>query len=279
MNKKESMAFNLNNFLLAISFVLDCIKKNSCNTSLHHSKRVAYLSLKIGQKFNLSDEQLFDLCAYALFHSNALYYHHNDLKDYCKVAQKNTNILPFLTQEKEVLLYAKEYYDGSGVFGLKADKIPLFSQIISFSELLDTQFDLSSCDTVKREVICTFIKNNKSKLFSADMSEIFCDELAIHTHFWIDLEFENQLLTFIFDTLTDFTVVLPFEEILRMTTLFTKMNDGNSEIINKADVIARFYSFDHKDTQTFLIAASLCTLGKLCIPSCILKKKRYFNTT
>ena len=272
MNKKEQIQFNLNNFLLATSIALDYVEKDVNKTSIHHLKRVAYLSLKIGQKFNFSNEQLFDLCAYALFHSNALYNCKDNIKEYCEVGQNNANKLPFLTNEKDIIKYSKEHYDGSGVFGLKEEEIPLFSQIISFADLIDTRFDLSSSDIENRRAIVMFIKSNEQRLFSLDMSEIFCDELAVDIGFWLDFQYENQLLSFLFQTLNDFSIVLDFEELLQISSIFTFLVDTKSKIVQKSSVMADFYSFDHKDKQTFLIASSLCTIGKLSIPQSIVKK-------
>ncbi|MEA3383206.1 MAG: HD domain-containing phosphohydrolase [Campylobacterota bacterium] len=69
MDKKKQMNFNLNNFLLSVSDILDFrdIEKN--NTTKHHSKRVAYIALKIGEQLNLDPKQMFALCAYSLFHN------------------------------------------------------------------------------------------------------------------------------------------------------------------------------------------------------------------
>lgn len=272
MNKKRQLQFNLNNFLLATSTVFDLVEKDINHTSTHHLKRVVFLSLKIGQKFNLSNEQLFDLSAYALCHSNALYEKREQNREYCEIGQENIKHLPFLTNEENIIKYSKELFDGSGPYGLKGEEIPLFSQIISFSDLIDTKFDLGSDCIDNRKEILEFIKNNEEKLYSLDMSEIFCDELAKELSFWLDLQNENQILAFIFQTLNDYTEALDFEAVLKITSVFTKMVDKESKLIEKAAIMADSYEFDHKDKETFLIAASLCTIGKLAIPQDIMKK-------
>ena len=69
MDKKKQMLFNSNNFLLAVSDILDIrdIEQNGVTKS--HSLRVAFLSLKIAQKESFNPKEMFDLCAYALFHN------------------------------------------------------------------------------------------------------------------------------------------------------------------------------------------------------------------
>lgn len=72
MDKKKQMNFNLNNFLLSFSNALDEVESRYFKTSKNHSKRVAYLSLKLALEFNYKQEALFDLCAYSLMHNIAL---------------------------------------------------------------------------------------------------------------------------------------------------------------------------------------------------------------
>jgi len=67
MNKKKQMNFNVNNFLLAVTDILDTKDIEENNVSKSHSLRVAYVCLKIGEKCNLEPKEMFDLCAYSLF--------------------------------------------------------------------------------------------------------------------------------------------------------------------------------------------------------------------
>ncbi len=69
MDKKKQMNFNINNFLLAVTDILDYREVEKNKVSIDHSKRVAYVSIKIGEQLNLEPKQMFDLCAYSLFHN------------------------------------------------------------------------------------------------------------------------------------------------------------------------------------------------------------------
>ncbi|WP_026803370.1 HD-GYP domain-containing protein [Aliarcobacter lanthieri] len=53
MDKKKQMAFNLNNFLLAFSEILD-------------SKKTSYISLHLGLEYSFEAKKLADLCSYSL---------------------------------------------------------------------------------------------------------------------------------------------------------------------------------------------------------------------
>ncbi|OUR69574.1 hypothetical protein A9Q76_09305, partial [Arcobacter sp. 31_11_sub10_T18] len=267
MNKKTHIEFNLNNFLLAISFLFDKVESKVYQTKANHSKRVTYLCLKIGEKFNLDFEQMSDLCSYSLLHNNGLFQAYQTIKHNCEISEENIKGLPFLNAQKNILLYQQERYDGSGLYGLKEEEIPLFSQIIAFSSYLDRQFDLTNESKKNKDGIKKFIRTNETKLFSQDLCEIFCDELSTQVGFWLDVQDENTMLQYIYQTLHDFTAVITYEELLEITKNISLITSRNSKLLSSAERMLDFYSFEHKDKYTFLIAASLMDMGKLSIAS------------
>ena len=46
--------------------------------------------------------------------------------------------------------------------------------------------------------------------------------------FWLDIKNENDILNYIFSNLHDFSMVLDFEEILKITSIFTKIVNTNT---------------------------------------------------
>ena len=272
MNKKQQIQFNLNNFLLSTSLALDLVEKDVHNTSKNHSKRVAYLSLKIGQKFDFSPQEMSDLCAYCLVHNLSLKKENNYNKEHLEIAQEKVDNLPFLCGYKNIIKYHREYFDGSGVFGLKGKLIPQFSQIISLAHLLDERFDLSKEHIENRKEINSFLEEQGNILFSKELIDKFI-EVSSTIDFWLDVQNENDILYFIFGSLYDFTITPTFEEVLSYTSIFDSLYSENSDYLEKCSKMADFYDFDHKDKQTFLIAASLHNIGKLAIPSKILNKQ------
>lgn len=272
MDKKKEILFNLNNFLLAISTALDSIEKEYYNTTKSHSKRVAFIALKLAKEFNYKEEALSDICSYALLHNIGLYESKEKNREYCSLGEAYAQKFPFLSDEKDIIKYHLEHYDGSGIFGLKGDEIPLFSQFIAFADIIDSKFDLSKEEITNRVEILKFIKENENILFSTDMVECFIEFSEVES-FWLDLQNEQEMLTYIFSSLFDYSNPMAFEEILKLTTLFFNMIDKNSSLIENCSIMADFYNFDHKDKQTFLIAASLTNLGKFFIPKNILEKE------
>ena len=140
---------------------------------------------------------------------------------------------------------------------------PLFLEIISFASDLDKRFSLGIDDIENRINAKKFIEENNPKL----------KEISNQVGFYLDLLSENEILMFIYASLHDFTTILDFEEVLKITTIFHKIVNPNSNFLDFCEKITNEYDFEHKDKQTFLIAASMQNIGKLTIPSKILDKK------
>ena len=272
MNKKKQMQFNLNNFLLATSIALDFVSKERYKISLGHAKRVAFIALNIGIKMDLSKEELSDLCAYSLVSSIGLNQSKDD-KDFCEISNECIKDFPFLTQNRNILKYQKEKIDGSGIFALKGDEIPLFSQIIFLAKTLDTMYDFGKENIKNRFDAIEFTKDKLDMYFSRQIIEKFF-ECVREVAFWQDMLNEQDTLIFIYSSLHDFTQALDFEEILKITINFYKIENPQSKLIELSEVMCEFYEFEHKDKQTFLIAASLCNIGKLTLGKSLLEKEQ-----
>lgn len=237
MDKKKQMAFNLNNFLLSMSAVLDYKEFDLEGTPLNHFKRVSYIALNLGTKFNFEPKMMADLCSLSLIYN---------------LEKKELEKIPFLN--------TKEFLEDS-----------LIKEIIEFSSKLDKMFNLGNNQIENRFKAIEFAKENKEN-FSKDLIDNFLT-VSSQISFWLDLQYENEILMYIYSSLHDFTTVLDFEEILNLTTIFHKLENKNSIIIQRASKIADEFNFEHKDKQIFLIATSLQNIGKMLIPSSILNKK------
>lgn len=99
MDKKTQMNFNLNNFALALSPLLDGVETQRLTTSPHHSKRIAFVSLKLGIMLKLDAPSLADLCAYSLSHHLALNVTENE-KECCKLSSDICSSFPFYNHVK-----------------------------------------------------------------------------------------------------------------------------------------------------------------------------------
>ena len=270
MDKKKQMQFNLNNFLLSTSIALDFVSKYRYKISLGHSKRVAFIALNIGIKMDLSPEELSDLCAYSLLSSIGLNQSSND-KEFCEISNECAKEFSFLNENENILLYQREKIDGSGIFGLKNEEIPLFSQIIFLAKTLDVMYDFGKENIKNRFDAIEFVKDKLDIYFSRQIIENFF-ECVRDVSFWQDMLNEQDTMMFIYASLHDFTKPLDFEDILKMTTIFHKIENPQSKLVELAEIMSDYYEFEHKDKLTFLIASSLCNIGKLTLSKDLLEK-------
>lgn len=265
MDKKKQIVFNLNNFLLATSSALDAVSTNLLNTSENHNKRVAFIALKIASYMNLSVQEMSDLCSYCLVYNIGLKETKINSKDYCESSEEKVSRLPFLDKKVNILKYQCEFFNGSGLYSIKEEDIPLFSQLICFASYLDKKFSFENKSINNRNEIKEFVLNNENILFSSSLVDIFT-QISSQSSFWLELQNENEILYFIFGNLHDFTITPSFEEVFEITSIFSNLIDKKSEeFFNRCKKMTEFYSFEHKDEQTFLIAASLYNIGKLFI--------------
>ncbi len=125
MDKKKQMNFNLNNFLLAVTDILDVRDIEANNVSKSHSLRITYVSLKLGEQLKLEPKEMFDLCAYSLFH--------NYIND-----------------------------SNSKLLGIE-NSLNRLSEIVNFTHHLDEEFDLSKNEIENRLKIISEVRDNSNQ--------------------------------------------------------------------------------------------------------------------
>lgn len=291
------MTLSLNKFLFSISFALDLAENEIKCTSVKHSKRVAYICLKMADILGLSDKEKFDLCSYSLLHDNGLiesycnftndcnnsnqgnYFDIINFSDHCIIGENNIKGFPFLTFQKNIVLYHHENFDGSGIFGIKGNEIPLFAQLISFADILDTSFDLTFINYDKKEEINRFVSENEEKLFSKDLV-IAYKKLANSFLFWGDLEYFDEVNP-LENILPDFKMEVTLDKFLYITKIFSKIIDGKSKFTAKHSFdleekslrLVEYFGLDEEIKLKIQIASNLHDIGKLGTPNSILDKE------
>jgi HD-GYP domain-containing protein (c-di-GMP phosphodiesterase class II) len=290
------MTLSLNKFLFSISFALDLAENEIRCTSYKHSKRVAYLCLKMAHFLKLTNEEKFDLCSYSLLHDNGLiesycnftkenedcpedYFNIINFSEHCIIGENNIKEFPFLTSNKNIILYHHENFDGSGLFGKKGNEIPMFSQLISFADLIDTNFDLTIIDYDKKEEINKFVLENEDKLFSRDLV-IAYTKLSESFSFWGDLQYFDEVNP-LEKILPNFSIEVSLETFLSITKIFSKIIDGKSKFTAKHSVdleekslrLVEYFNLDEDTKLKIQIASNLHDIGKLGTPNTILDKE------
>ncbi len=287
------MLFNLNNFLIALSYTLDFVEMDMIGVSTNHGKRVAYISYHIAKELELKCEQTFDIVSLAILHDIGLTEEKlnkqlqdgkisseqcEGLKEHCLIGEKKILDFPFLTDVSDAIKYHHEKYDGSGYFGLKGDNIPLLAQIIAFADTIDRELGFDNLSLSDRENVKSYIEKNKKILFPPVLCGAF-DKISRNIGFWLDLK--NEYINYsLRKTIPVYIKEMPLTRISEITNVFSKIIDGKSKftlhhsqgLADKVQQMARYYEKGKEEEQKLIIAANLHDLGKLAIPNAILNK-------
>ena len=167
------MEIDIIGLISACSYALDCIEAELVNIKNKHGKRVAYISVRMGQYFDLPEDALQDLAICALLHDNALtQYISEELQEHsaadltadlvanttnlhCIYGEQNLAKIPFKTDVANAILYHHEHADGTGPFHKKWDEVPLSARIIYLADVVDIighsgAFETQRWDMVKQ---------------------------------------------------------------------------------------------------------------------------------
>lgn len=286
------MLFNLNEFLRAVSFALDFVEIDILGVTSNHGKRTAYTSLKIAKELNFSERKLHDIAALALLHDNGVSeksLHDRFLevekidpksiervREHCIIGEENIKEYPFLTNVNNVLKYHHERFDGKGLFNAKGDEIPLMSQIIYLSDVIEVNFDLGNNDYKMREKIINFVQSQKGIMFSPAVSDAFL-KASLNKDYWENLKEENIDNALKSET-PESVMELPIEKVREITGVFSKIIDSKSkytqrhsrDLSYKASVMADYYKMGNEEKMKLIISADLHDIGKLAVPNNIL---------
>ncbi len=287
----ETINFDINQFLQAVSFAIDFVEIDVLGASINHSRRVAYISLRIAEALGLSDYEKSDIVAFSIMHDNGLceeslvtevkfkemnqLQRMEGLKEHCLYGERNIRSYHLLSGNKNIIKYHHENWNGSGFFGLQGNEIPLLAQIIGLADFVDNIYHF---EVGKHDLILDFVKKNKGIRFAPDIVDAFL-KVSSFPKFWLDLRNET-----IWQALKN--IVIPnihpmtWEEIFETTKIFTTIIDSKSSftgkhssgIVKKTKIACDFYGFSNEEGIKMQIAASLHDLGKLAIPSEILDK-------
>ncbi|WP_026884557.1 HD-GYP domain-containing protein [Clostridium akagii] len=283
------MKFNLNEFLLAVSFALDFVEIDIAGRRTNHGKRVAYITLRIAKKLGFKDEDLYDIVSLAILHDNGICEANNDVihdkindkehaMEHCITGERNVENYPFLRKRKNIIKYHHEKHDGSGFYKLMGHEIPLMSEIICFADFMENGFTLDKmCDENKRKIE-QFVNQQSGKIFKTEICEAFL-EIAGSTSFRLDLG-DNFINAALDQYTPQYTVELSLIDIVKMTDVFSQIIDSKSKftrkhskgIAEKAAIMSDYYNYGFDEKTRLVIAANLHDLGKLAVPNSILDK-------
>lgn len=253
---------------------------------LNHSKRTAYISLKLGEQLNLPEIFMKELYISSLLHdigaSNFLKESHMTntfILDHCKNGSNIIANFPVFSNISPVILYHHENFDGSGAMSLKGDEIPLASQIIRLSDLVELLYNEDEPSYKQRNKIISWIKLNSNSIFSENLVNSFLS-IAEKDIFWFDIE-NISFMDFILDNISPkLNIYLDLYEFEKIAYIMASIIDNKSSftakhsrsIANLAWMVSNHIKYPEEKCLEMKIAGLLHDIGKLAIPNNILDK-------
>lgn len=286
------MIFGLAELTIALSHALDFMEIDFLGGLTYHSRRVAYIALRLGQARGLSSEELSDLVSLAILHDNGIGAAFQ-LKAtagegglgavesaalHCTAGEENLADYPFLSRPSGVIRNHHENWDGSGFFHAQGEGIPLMSRLIRLADLVDLRFPLGESDYALKAELRSWLGKQKGRAMDPALVELF-EEVSAAPSFWLDLKndfvgaalrrraprFEREID---YGSLRGTTAV--FSRIIDSKSRFTRLH--SQELSEKALAMAARYGFDAEKGAQLRIAADLHDVGKLAVSNSILDK-------
>ncbi len=267
-----------------------------------HSKRIAVLSILIGKEMGLDDKKLTDLAAYAILHDNALTeviqeenqykiynngigYSDEDYNIRCAtIGEKNMSLLPFRTNNRDVILLHNENADGSGPFGRHYENTPVKAQIIHLANCVDTHCDLTTVSKDNYEEICNYVKRFSGILFSVDVSLAFLKGFKYKVLNNLQVTNIDSYLRGLIRRHDD---EYSHAEVDNLATLLARIVDFKSHykcrhsigVAQRAKIMAEYYRFTPDKVTKYYLAGALHDIGKLMVSIDILDKPDRLSDT
>lgn len=287
--KNEILNIKLGQLLSSLSLALDIAE----NRYFGHSRRTAYIAYTIAKEMNFSEEEIVNTYYASLIHDigmagqmsrySVIEIHFDDVlkKDHCSLGGKVVSKLPLSSDIIDYILYHHEEWDGSGVYGLSGDDIPLPAQIIhlaDFFELFFLRRHEEMEQKIELELVKEWINTYKNKMFNEEICDTFLS-IVERDKFWFDLQPQNirGALNIIEP---DKNTTIDIYDLKRISQAFSILIDSKSpftyehsqgiaKITNK---FSTYLGYNPLMVEKLEIAANLHDIGKLNVPNSILEK-------
>ncbi|MBI4649719.1 HD-GYP domain-containing protein [Candidatus Desantisbacteria bacterium] len=155
-----------------------------------HSKRVTGYAKKIAEAMELNPETFKTIIYGGLLHDIGKIYiskklllkpgpltgeEFNIIQKHAKIGYMMLNNLNYFDNEKQIILYHHERFDGSGYpYGLHSDNIPINARILAVCDVYDAMTsDRPYRKALSSETALTELNNNKGILFDPDVVNTF----------------------------------------------------------------------------------------------------------
>lgn len=278
---------SLSDLLSQLSIALDAVEADLAGAARYHSKRVAVLSLAIGEEMGFHREQLFNLAGCALLHDNALTEYilserpsdaqSINIRSHCVLGEANAKFVPFPGKIDGFILYHHECADGSGAFRKKEGEYPVEAGIIALADQIDVKFHLQKNQAAHLMKIKESIKNQTGKRYGKDIAAA---AIKVLDEALMEQMEDGRVSASLKERMPEIKGMLTNEEIVNLSGIIAKVIDYKSaftkdhsiQIANKAWFMGSVYHYPEDIRARVYLAAALHDIGKLFIPTAILEK-------
>jgi len=278
----------LNELLLVVSTALDYVEKELLGITINHSKRTAYLSVRICRALGCSEIEISDMAACAILHDNALTEYMmmtgpldwqalEQFESHCRIGECNAEVFPFAGDVRNIIREHHENWDGSGFHGLKGEAIPLRSAVLRLADNMDLELAMGDNRPGLAGEIRAHAQKHAGILYAPEMvdallgildaellrkladdriAESLCEEIpALHKELSPGLVFNLcELLSQIIDAKSPFT------------------RNHSTGVATLAGRLAPYFDIKGEHKNALMIAGYLHDLGKLSISRSLLEK-------
>ncbi|MCL1823405.1 MAG: HD domain-containing protein [Oscillospiraceae bacterium] len=282
------MKIRMDELIKTVAAALDIVENELLGASTNHGKRIAVLCSLMCKKLGMNDEEVKAVTTCALFHDNALTEYilserpeggeqEENFKLHCEYGQRNIDTLPFKTDVTGFVLYHHEEADGSGLFGLKEDEIPLGAAIIAAADAIDADYHLQRVTPEELPAIREYISSQSGKRFTKTAVDTV---LAVLNEEALTALKDENICETAAHMLPPWEVPAEDYALIRLADLAAAIIDYKSnftkkhsvQIANKVWLMGGHYGFDPSLRTRAYLAAALHDLGKLATPTDILEK-------
>lgn len=251
---------------------------------ISHAKGTAFIALKISNEMNLQLSLKKDVYISSYLHDLGLakvaFREANEekiLMNHCEDGSKLIRGIPHIKHLEDYIKYHHENVNGTGPFGKVGKDIPLISQIIRASDLIETHNHL--IDKREHKELFKLLASNLENFISDEVIKAV-NSITSNEEFWDVLNNENARDLWLEQNKPLINDVLNDDEFQEVAEVYAEIIDSRSSftarhsrgIAEMAYCIGRYKGYEETKCIKLKIAGLLHDIGKLAVPKEFINK-------
>lgn len=251
---------------------------------ISHAKGTAFIALRISNAMNIQSDLKKDIYISSYLHDLGLakvaFREPNEEKiliNHCEEGSKLVGRIPHIKHLEDYVKYHHENVDGTGPFGKLGKDIPLISQIIRASDLIETHNHL--IDKREHRELFKLLTDNLDNFISDGVIKAV-NSITSNEEFWDTLNNESARNSWLEENKPPINDALNDEEFQEVAEVYAEIIDSRSSftarhsrgIAEMAYQIGRYKGYEETKCIKLKIAGLLHDIGKLAVPKEFINK-------